>query len=403
MKDVVALVLAGGRPDAMGVLTARRAMAAVPFGGLYRVIDFPLTNLSESGVERVGLLSQFHPASLMDHVGIGRPWDYNGRSRELSFLPPFEGAGDLDWYRGTADAVYQNLHFLRRAGARDVLVLSGDHVYRMHYGPLVERHRRMKADVTMAFHPMDCGRPSRFGIGVIGEGGRVLDYQEKPADPPTNLASMTVYCFRTEVLVAAVERNAREGRTFHLYDEVIPDLVRNGRVFGVVHRGGWEYLRPIEAWHDAHLRLLTRRGTGVPMDRVLTNPETAGWGDAPPAFFAEGARVSRSLVAPGCRVSGQVSRSVLFPWVVVEPGAVVEDSVVLHRCVIRAGARVVRSVLDKDVQVGEGAVLAGDGRIVSAGKGSRIGAGVLIRQGVEVGIRQQVPEGAVLSGDGGAP
>jgi len=397
MKDVIALVLAGGRADAMGVLTSRRSMAAVPFGGLYRVIDFPLTNLSESGIDTVGILSQYRPASLMDHVGIGRPWDYNGRDRELTFLPPYEGTKELDWYRGTADAIFQNLHILRRHQPRDVLVVSGDHVYRMNYGPLIDRHRRTKADVTMAFKRMDVGRPSRFGIGVLGDGGRVTQYVEKPADPPSDLASMTVYCFRTEVLMEAVRRNAEVGTTFHLYNEVIPSVVDGGRVFGYLHRGGWEYLRPLPAWHDAHLRLLTRKGIGVPMDRLMTNVESGGYGDAPPAEFQASADVSRSLVAPGCRVAGKVRRSVLSPWVTVEEGAVVEDSVILNRTTIRAGTRVIRSVLDKDVTVGEGALLCGEDRLVSVGKGAMNGEGSILKAGAEVGPWEAVPMGAVIA------
>jgi len=401
MKDVLALILAGGRADAMGVLTSRRSMAAAPFGGLFRVIDFPLTNLAMSGIERVGILSQYRPASLMDHVGIGRPWDFNGRDRELTFLPPYEGVRELDWYRGTADAVYQNLHVIRRHAPRDVLVLSGDHVYRMDYGPLLDRHRRSKADVTMVFKHMEVGRPSRFGVGVLGEGNRVTHYLEKPEDPPSDLASMTVYIFRTEVLVEAVQRNAEVGTTFHLYNEVIPSVVSGGRVIGHVHRGGWEYLRPLTAWHDAHMRLLGRKGIGVPLEGVLTNTESGGYGDAPPAWFDSSADVSRSLVAPGCRVAGRVRRSVLFPWVTVEEGAVVEDSVILNRVTIRSGSRVIQSVVDKDVEVGEGALLCGEENLVSVGKGARVGDGSILKAGTEIGPWEVVHMGAVVTPKGG--
>jgi glucose-1-phosphate adenylyltransferase len=398
MNDILALVLAGGRSDAMGVLTSRRSMAAVPFGGLFRVIDFPLTNLVASGIQRVGILSQYRPASLMDHVGIGRHWDFNGRDRELTFLPPFEGSKELDWYRGTADAVFQNLHIIRRHKPRDVLVVSGDHVYCMDYGPLIDRHRRSRADVTMAFKRMDVGRPARFGVGVLGDGGRVTQYVEKPADPPSDLASMTVYVFRTEVLVEAVTRNASVGTTHHLYNEVIPSVVDGGRVFGHVFRGGWEYLRPLTAWHDAHMRLLSGKGIGVPMDLVRTNAESGGYGDAPPALFEASADVSRSLIAPGCRVAGRVKRSVLFPWVTVEEGAVVEDSVILNRAVIRPGSRVIRSVLDKDVLVGEGALLCGEDDLVSLGKGALVGDGSILKAGTVLGPGESTAMGAVLKG-----
>ena len=380
------MVLAGGRVDSMGVLTARRSMAAVPFGGMLRIIDFALTNLSESRVEQVGILSQYRPASLMDHVGIGRPWDFNGRTRELSFLPPFEGHKELDWYRGTADAILQNLHFIERYRPRDVLVLSGDHVYRTNYGPLVDRHRRSGADLTMAFKRMDCGRPSRFGVGVLGANNRVTDYLEKPDDPPTDLGSLTVYCFKADVLVQAVRDNARTGRTFHLYDEVIPGLVRNGRVFGHVMRGGWEYLRPLTAWHDANLRLLSQKGIGVPMDHVLTNLEAQGVAAAPPAVFASGADARNCFVAPGCVVRGRVRNSVLSPGVVVEHGAVVEDSVLLNGMRVGRGALVRRSVLDKGAVVGEGAILSGDDALVSVGKGARIEHGAHVAAGTEVGV-----------------
>lgn len=368
----------------MGVLTARRSMAAVPFGGFYRVIDFVLTNLSASQIEPVGILSQYRPYSLMDHVGIGRPWDYNGRSRELMFLPPFEATGERDWYRGTADAVYQNLHVLERYKRRDVVVLSGDHVYRMDYRPVLDQHRRTGADVTMVFRRMDVGRPARFGVGVLDGDGRVTDYAEKPAHPQSDLASMTIYVFRAEVLAEAVRRNAVTGRTFHLYDEVIPELVRDGRVFGYVFEGGWEYLRPLSAWHDAHMRLIGD-GIGVPMNRVLTNLEGAGIGDAPPAFIAASAEVRNAWLGPGCRVRGRVINSVLFPGVTVEAGAVVEDSVLLNDCVVGRGARVVRSVLDKACVLGEASRLDGAQALVSLGKGVQVARGAILPAGAEIG------------------
>lgn len=413
MNDVLAMVLAGGRADAMGVLTARRSMAAVPFGGFFRVIDFVLSNLSESQVEPVGILSQYRPYSLMDHVGIGRPWDYNGRSRELMFLPPFEATGERDWYRGTADAVFQNLHVLSRYRRRDVLVLSGDHVYRMDYRPLLEQHQRSGADLTMVFKRMDVGRPSRFGVGVLGDGGRVVAYLEKPDDPPSDLASMTIYVFRAEVLAEAVRRNAANGRTFHLYDEVIPELIRDGaRVFGYVFDGGWEYLRPLSAWHDAHMRLL-RGGIGVPMDRVLTNLDAVGVGDAPPAFVASSADVENAWIGPGCRVRGRVLDSVLFPGVVVEEGAVVAHSVLLNDVTVSRGCRVTRAVMDKACVLGEGVVLDGAEALVSLGKGVRVAPGEALAAGAEVppgGVVGEVPafDGEVLSargplGEGGAP
>jgi glucose-1-phosphate adenylyltransferase len=384
MNDVMAMVLAGGRVDSMGVLTARRSMASVPFGGLYRVVDFVLTNLSESRIEPVGILSQYRPASLMDHVGIGRPWDYNGRNRELVFLPPYEGTLERDWYRGTADAIHQNLHFLNRFKRRDVLIASGDHAYRMDYRPILDYHRRMDADLTMVFKRMDCGTPSRFGVGVLADDGRVTDYIEKPANPPTNLASLTIYVFRKEILIDSVKRNASTGRTFQLYDEVLPNLVRNGRVFGWIHEGAWEYLRPLSGWYDAHMRMLRPGGLGVPLDRLMTNLEATGVETSPPAFFADGSEIHTSLVAPGARIHGRVVNSVLFPGVRVEAGAVVENSVLLNGVVIEAGARVIGAVLDKGCTIGRDAVLDGGESLVALGKGVRMEPGAIVPPGTEM-------------------
>lgn len=401
MIDTLAMVLAGGRVDAVGVLTARRSMAAVPFGGMYRVIDFVLTNLSASRVEHVGILSQYRPASLMEHVGIGRSWDFNGRTRELSFLPPYQGTRDVDWYRGTADAVFQNLHIIERARPRDVLVVSGDHAYRMDYRPLLDFHRRARADLTMVFKRMDCGSPSRFGVGVLGDGRRVVRYLEKPADPPSDLASLTIYVFRTEVLVARLKENAATGQTFHLYDEVIPRMVAQDRVFGFVFKGAWEYLRPISGYHAAHMRLLSPRGGAVPLEGVLTNLDAQGVADAPSASFSGKGSARRSLVAPGCHLAGRVRNSVLFPWVQVEEGAVVEDSVILHETVIRRGARVVRAVVDKQVVVGEGAFVGGGEEIAAVGKLAHIAGGARVAPGAAVNPGTEVPSGATVSATAG--
>lgn len=392
----MALILAGGKVDAAGILTARRSMAAVPFGALYRIIDFALTNLAASRVEHVGILSQYRPASLMEHVGIGRPWDFNGRTRELFFLPPYQGNRDVDWYRGTADAVYQNLHVLRRVKPRDVLIVSGDHAYRMNYGPVIELHRRSRAHLTMVFKRLDVGRPSRFGIGVI-EDRRVVRYVEKPLDPPSDLASLTIYVFRTDALIARLEENARTGKTFHLYDEVIPAMVAEDRVAGFIFKGRWEYLRPLSAYHEAHMRLVSGR-KGVSLEGLLTNFETQGVSYAPPLRFERGGSANNSLCAPGVVVSGKVKYSVLFPWVRVHRDAIVSESVLLHNVVVGKGSSVSRAVIDKDVLIEEGVLIDGGDALVSIGKGARIGAGAIIRPGTVVEPGAVVPAGAMLLG-----
>jgi len=324
----------------------------------------------------------------MDHVGIGRAWDFNGRTRDLSFLTPYEGSDTHDWYRGTADAIWQNFHYIEQHKPKDVLIVSGDHVCRMNYGPMLDLHRRSGADLTMAFKRMPITSPSRFGIGVLGEGDRVVEYVEKPANPPSDFASMTVYMFRTEVLAARVRENARTGRTFQLYGEVIPEIVQQSRVQGYVFDGAWEYVRPLVAYHDAHMRLVSPGGLGVPMDSVLTNLNQRSLGDASPAWMDSGSRLSRSLVAPGCRISGSVCHSVLFPCVEVDADASVLDSVVLGRTRIGKGARVHGAVIDKNVIIGAGAVIDGAGGLVSLGEGCTILPGASVEAGtvVEPGV-----------------
>jgi len=367
---------------------------------MYRVIDFALTNLSASGVPDVGILSQYRPASLMEHVGIGRDWDYNGRTRELMFLPPFQGTKDVDWYKGTADAVCQNLHVIERYKPRDVLVLAADHVYRMDYAPIVDFHRRRGADATVVFKRMDCGRPSRFGVGVLNAHQRVVEYHEKPADPPSDLASLTIYVFRTEALVARLKENADTGRTFHIYDEVLPGMVAEGRVAGWVHEGPWEYLRPLPAYFDAHMRLLRDAEARSVLQGMLTNIEHQGIGEAAPAVFADDGDARRSLVSPGARIAGRVVDGVLFPFVHVDADASVSESVLLHGVKVGRGATLSRAVVDKDVAIGEGATLEGGDRLVAVGKSARIGRGARLLPGAVVGVGEVVPDGAVIGGEG---
>jgi glucose-1-phosphate adenylyltransferase len=297
----------------------------------------------------------------------------------------------MAWYSGTAGAIYKNINFIKHYRASDVLVLSGDHAYRMDYRPLIEQHRRSGADVTIALKPMHGTDLSVFGTAKLDRENRIIEYREKAPDPCSNLVSMTIYAFRTEVLLDAVTANAANGKSKQIYDEVLPLLVPRGRVFGWVFRDPWEYLRPASEWYEAHMKMLVPGRDPVPTARVLTNPDTQGLCDVPAAWVAPSGRVTESMVAPGCRIAGTVSGSVLSPRVVVEPGAFVIDSVILDRCRISRGARVKKAVLDKDCVVGPG-VRIGDGRdLVVLGKSTR--AGTNVPEGPGVPIRPWVGSG----------
>lgn len=389
-NPTVGLVLAGGRVDELSVLTAKRPKSAVPIWGMYRFIDFALSNMMHSGVDAVGVLSQYRPHSLNAHLAGGAPWDFVGRTRELRVLSPYRGAKDSDWYRGTADAVWQNLAFVRDHRTELVLIVSGDHIYSMDYRPMIRRHLENRADLTIAFTRVPPEQASRFGTATLDETGRLTRYQEKAAKPDSDLASMTVYAFNVDVLTRRLAENMKSGRTFQIYDEVIPRMVAEGdRVFGHVFEGPWRYARTIDAYYEASLSILGADAPDLDAWEVRTNLGTARASDRPPAAFRPGARVAGSLVAPGARIAGTVERSVISAGVVVERGAAVRDSVVMHDCRVAAGAVLDRVILDKEVSVGAEAHLG-----IGEARPNRKAAHTLTCGAVVVGKGTRIPAGA---------
>ncbi len=392
MRDVVAMVLAGGRVHELSALTMIRTKAAVPFGGQYRLIDFALSSLMHSDIERVGVLSLYRPSSLIDHVGIGEPWDLVGRGRGVKILPPYLGKGGDQWYRGTADAVYRNLSFIRDHGPREVLVCSGDHIYSMDFRPFLRQHRETGADLTMVVKAIapETGR-GRFGFAEVDAQSRVVGYEEKPAIPRSDLASLTIYLFRTEILIERLEENHRQGSSLQLYSEVLPEMVKRDRVVAYPHPGYWNYARSVDAYHQAHMDLL---GYNPPIDLgrwgVRSRKTLSGLGDLAPAVFGQEGLCRDSIVCPGAQIEGEVLRSVVGPGVIIEKGAKVSQSVLMQDTVVRAGAQVDRAVLDKQVVVGASAQV-GTGKTNGANRSSPEG----LTGGVSVvGKKSIVPAGA---------
>ena len=413
MKDVLAMVLAGGRVQELSVMTRERPKSAVPFGGQYLVIDFVMSNLMRSGVARVGILSQYRPSELIEHIGAGEPWDLWGRTRGAKILPPYQGTGGSDWYRGTADAVYQNLAFVERAGCEHVLVLSGDHVYAMDYGPLYEVHRAREADLTAVFQRIPGLRngPARYGVAETNDAGRITGYEEKPDRARSDLASLTIFLFRREALVRHVKRNAARGKTFQLYDEVLPAMVAEGRTYCHEFDGYWAYTRTIDDYYAANMDFVADPPP-IPFGDlpVRTNEEFVGLGVAPPAEIGPAAVVRRSRLAAGTRVCGRVEGSILSPGVSVAPGAVVRDSVLLAGCVVEEGARLERVVADTRVVLGRGSTVGGAGDappnvsradILTCGA-TLLGPGVRVPEDAEIGRnciigrRARLTEGQVI-------
>jgi glucose-1-phosphate adenylyltransferase len=415
MRNAIAMVFAGGRGADLSVLTERRPKSAVVFAGIYRCIDFSLTNLARAGIGRVGILAQYRPASLMDHVDTGMAWDLVGASRGVRFLPPYVKLSASEWYRGPADALYQHLDFVERADASDVLVVSGDHVYSMDYGPLLDFHHERGADLTMVFTPRGLDA-NRFGIGELNAAGQIMNFTEKPAVPRTDLASMSVYVFRREVLVDELRRSASgedQTVTFQIH-EVLRRMITRRRAYGFIHRGDWEYSGTLDEYYAFHQDLL---GAAPKVDitawDVHTNPMDGRASPPPPARCLPGARIANSLLSAGCVIEGTVENSVLSPGVRVGPRAVVKDSVLWNDVVVESDAELSGVIADETAvfsrgcQVGIGESLPSEERpgSLSCGvtvlamnvrlpAGARVGKNCLIHsEASEEDIGAAVPSG----------
>jgi glucose-1-phosphate adenylyltransferase len=361
MIDTLVMLLAGGVGSRLNALVEARAKPAVPFGGIYRIIDFTLSNIMNSGLERVGVLTQYKPLSLMSHIGSGRPWDFEGRNRGIKVLPPHTGEKDSDWYKGTADALRQNMEYLVRYNPRQVLVVSGDHIYYMDYGPLIAFHKRNQSDLTVAMMEVPKEQTIHFGIAEINGEGRIIGWQEKPKEPRGNLASLGIYVFNTPYLLQALQNPD----SVDFGQDLIPTAIKVDRVFAYPFVGYWRDVGTLAFYFQTHMDLL-EPGTGLNPEAwgVHTNLEEEGLrGDRPPVILRRKARVVRSFLSPDTVIEGEVVGSILSPGVRVDPGARVLNSILMHDCHIEAGAVLNRVIVDKRVRVGEKARIEGEGTI----------------------------------------
>jgi glucose-1-phosphate adenylyltransferase len=350
MSRVLALILAGGRGERLSILAEERAKPAVVFGGKYRIIDFALSNCINSGLFRVGILTQYRPRSLNNHIGIGRPWDLDRSTGGASLLQPYIGRKASDWYKGTADAVYQNLYFVEESQADQVLILAGDHIYKMRYEAMLEFHRSHKADVTVGVVEVPLEEGRRFGVLSLDKNDRIVDFQEKPSHPQSNLASMGIYVFKRESLVEALEEDAHRRSGHDFGHDVIPARLGRDRVFGYRFGGYWRDIGTIDAYWQANMDLLAELpdlNLYDPDNIVRTQDQ-----QRPPLKAGPNSRISRSILSSGCIINGYVHNSVLSPGVFVEEGATVVDSILFDDCHISTGALVERSILDKMAFVG---------------------------------------------------
>ncbi len=395
MKNVVALVLAGGQMGDYGVLTQNRAKGALTVAGIYRIVDFALSNLVNSGINHIGLIIQYLPGSLIEHVGVGQPWDLDNYGKNLKIMPPFVGMAHTAWYKGTADAIFQNLNFLRDLKAEHVIVLSGEHVFRLNFNSVLETHYRNNADLTVVTHQLPPERQSlRFGYVTTDDEGRVAAYHEKPASPPSDIAATGIYVFKASALTELMTQNATDTE-HNLAKDVIQRFAAQCRTYEYRHEECWEYLETVRDYYDAHFRLMTHGHFEILRKwELITNLKFRNVGHAPAAVFGKECHVEASMISPRCNIQGTVTNSILSPGVRVEAGAVVANSIIWHDCTIGKNARVDGVIADRDVIINDGAVVgqmedfptdeAVDHPLTLIGKAATIGEGIVIPPGTQI-------------------
>lgn len=357
MINTLVMLLAGGEGSRLNVLVDVRAKPAVPFGGIYRIIDFTLSNIMNTGLEHIGVLTQYKPLSLMSHVGLGKAWDFEGRNRGIKILPPHTGDKDSDWYKGTADALRQNMNYFSRYDQENILIVSGDHIYHMDYGPLIAYHKQNRADLTVAMMEVPRKQLVHFGTAQVDGEGRIKGWEEKPKEPKGTLASLGIYVFRTSYLIQALQ----DPSAMDFGRDLIPAVIRKDRVFAYPFSGYWRDVGTLAFYFEAHMDLLNpSSGLNPEAWGVQTNMEEEGLnGDRPAVIVEKDARVVRSFLSADTIIEGRVEGSILSPGVRVGKGAQVINSILMHDCQVGAGAYLDRVIIDKKVQIGKQARIVG--------------------------------------------
>ena len=381
-KECVAMLLAGGQGSRLYALTEKTAKPAVSFGGKYRIIDFPLSNCINSGVDTVGVLTQYQPLVLNDYIGNGLPWDLDRAVGGVKILPPYQGKNGADWYKGTANAIYQNLQFIDMYSPDYVVILSGDHIYKMDYNKMLKAHKQTNADCTIAVIDVPIEEASRFGIMSVDDEGRIYKFAEKPKNPDSTKASMGIYIFSKECLYKYLIADAADPDSSNDFGKnIIPAMLANGeKMYAYSFSGYWKDVGTIDSLWEANMDLLGE-------DPAL-NLNDEAWrifsrhSALAPQYVGESADVRNSSITEGCDIYGRVYNSVLGSGVVVMPGAEVVDSVIMDDCIIGEGACVSYAILDSGVKVGNGCKV---GKAREEAKGiAVVGTGISIPDGTSV-------------------
>ena len=386
MIDLVAFILAGGKGERLSALTEYRAKPAVPFAGTYRIIDFTLTNCVKSGISRVFVLTQYISRSLVRHLGIGKPWDLDRKEGGLTLLHPRLGYKSADWYRGTADAMYQNLSVLMELDCENVIVLSGDHVYREDYRRFLKLHIDSGAKATMGVVKVPDELISQCGIATIGSNGSVKKFTEKPARSSSNLASMGIYLFNRKFLISTLKKLKKKYANLDFGNHIIPYLTANKQLMAYRFKGYWLDIGTIKSYFHASQELLDPN-SGFNLyssSNILTVPD-----DNPPTVIEKGASVTNSIVGSGCLIKGKVISSIISPGVIIDEGATIENSIIFHRCRIGRKTRIKNTIIDKDSDIGEETVIGyGDKNVANLLHPSYLDSGITL-----IGRKTVIPAG----------
>lgn len=390
-KHCIAMLLAGGQGSRLYALTNKIAKPAVSFGGKYRIIDFPLSNCVNSGIDTIGVLTQYQPLVLNEYIGNGQPWDLDRNFGGVHILSPYQAKEGSEWYKGTANAIYQNLYFIKRYNPDNVLILSGDHIYKMDYSLMLEKHVQTNADCTIAAIRVPMDEASRFGILNVKDDGEIYEFEEKPKNPKSNLASMGIYIFKAEKLYKYLEDDEKKSGSHNDFGgDVLPDMLNHGeKMMSYEFSGYWKDVGTIASLYDANMDMLGDAPDLNLDDRTWVirsrNPIV------PPHYVGNNARIVNSAVAGGCDIEGVVEHSVLSHSVVVEEGATVKNSIIFSETVIKSGAVVENAIIDENVTVEKNARVGKEndehkiavlGRDVVVGEGATVEAGEIVDKNV---------------------
>lgn len=390
-KEIVGLLLAGGQGSRLGVLTAETAKPAVPYGGKYRIIDFPLSNCINSGIDTVGVFTQYQPLELNAHIGIGKPWDLDRINGGVTILSPYQKSGNSDWFTGTANAVYQNIHYIDKLNPKYVIILSGDHIYKMDYSKMLASHKKNNADATISVFEVPIEEASRFGIMNTDENDKIYEFEEKPKNPKSNLASMGVYIFTWEVLKRyLIEDELNDNSDKDFGKNIIPNMMEDGlRLYAYSFEGYWKDVGTIQAYWESNMDLIERVPDFNLFDqqwRIFTvNPVM------PANFIGPSGSARRSIIAEGCMIYGQVRNSIISPGVYIAEGALVEDSIIMANTVIGNNVHIKKSIISERVTIGENCEIGVGEDVVNKKKPSIYNSGITV-----IGEASHIPSDTIL-------